>query len=168
MWILLVAAVLSSLVGSLAQAETRQVCFDDRVGLNAPAVGSFYREFQVLAGPRGLHITDSGCKPGSIQLSLYRRSEGHTPDVLGAAYQQGSKVAPRLEIYLDPVLDLMPDSRCWNVAGRALARVAAHEVAHFIEQEQRHTEVGLLQARFSGAELASDDSYPFRWIRPRH
>jgi hypothetical protein len=46
-----------------------------------------------------------------------------------------------------------------------LARVAAHEVAHFLDQDQHHTEAGLLQARFSGDQLAAEDSYPFRWIR---
>jgi hypothetical protein len=155
------------LVG-LAQARSRQVCFDDRAGLNTPALGSFYQEFQLLVGTRGIELTESGCEPDAIRLSLYKRAEDHDADVLGAARVEGKRIAPRLEVYVDPVMAMMPESHCWNVVGRALARVAAHEVAHYIDQDQRHSEMGLLRAQFSGAQLASDDSYPFRWIPAGH
>lgn len=161
---LLIAALLSWPAGDFVHAQTRQVCLEDLAGLNEPALGSLYREFQTLAGPRGLMLTNSGCEAGSVRLSLRRRGNGHGPDVLGAAYRQGGSIAPHLEIYVDAVVDLMP-ARCWDVVGRALGRVAAHEVAHFLDQDERHAEAGLLQARFSGSELAGDDSYPFRWIR---
>jgi hypothetical protein len=156
------------LAGGLAQAHGRQVCLDDQAGLNVPALGSFYREFQSLVGPRGVKLVESGCAPDAIRLSLRQRAEGRDADVLGAAPIVGSRIAPRLEIYLDRVVAMIPESHCWNVVGRALARVAAHEVAHFIDQDQRHSEMGLLQARFSGAQLASDDSYLFRWIPAEH
>lgn len=156
------------LAAGLAQAESRQVCLDSHAGLNAPTLGSFYKEFQSLVGPRGVELAESGCEPDAIRLSLHQRAEGHDADVLGAARREGSRIAPRLEVYLDRVVAMMPESRCWNVVGRALARVAAHEVAHFIGQDQRHSQTGLLQARFSGAQLAADDSYPFRWIPAEH
>jgi hypothetical protein len=152
------------LLAGLAQAQSRQVCLDDQAGLNTPALGSFYKEFQTLAGPRGVELAESGCEPNAIRLSLYPTAQVQATDVLGAARVEQSRIAPRLEIYLDRVVALMPETRCWNVVGRALARVAAHEVAHFISQDQRHTEAGLLRAQFSGTQLASEDSYPFRWL----
>jgi hypothetical protein len=132
--------------------------------LNAPAKGSFYQEFQALVGSRGVDLEDSGCGPDAIHLALFAKAQGREADVLGAARLEQSRIAPRLEIYLDRVVALMPDSRCWNVVGRAVARVAAHEVAHYIDQNTHHSRAGLLQERFSGVQLASDDSYPFRWI----
>jgi hypothetical protein len=152
------------LLAGLSQGQSRQVCLDDRAQVNAPTLGSFYKEFQSLVGPHGVELAESGCEPDAIRLSLYRRAQGHGADVLGAAPREGSRIAPRLEIYLDRVVAMMPETRCWNVLGRALARVAAHEVAHYMDQNRRHSDAGLMQARFSGAQLASDDSYPFRWI----
>jgi hypothetical protein len=152
------------LFAGLAQAQSRQVCLDDQAGLNTPALGSFYKEFQTLVGPRGVELAESGCEPDAIRLSLFPKAQIHDADVLGAARVERSRIAPRLEIYLDRVVAMMPETRCWNVVGRALARVAAHEVAHFIGQDRRHTEAGLMRAHFSGSQLASEDSYPFRWL----
>jgi hypothetical protein len=149
----------------LAQGQGRQVCLEDHAALNTPTLGSFYQEFRALVGARGIELSDSGCQPDAIRLSLYQRAEGRAADVLGAARVDGQRVSPQLEVYLDPVVAMMPETHCWNVVGRALARVAAHEVAHFIDQDQQHSKIGLLRARFPGAQLASDDSYPFRWIR---
>jgi hypothetical protein len=153
-----------ALLAGLGQAQNRQVCLDDQAALKKPALGSFYREFQSLVGPRGVELAESGCQPDAIRLSLYERGDGREADVLGAARVEGSRIAPTLEIYLDRVVALLPESNCWNTVGRALARVAAHEVAHFLDQDQRHAESGLLRSRFTGMQLASDDSYPFRWI----
>jgi hypothetical protein len=157
-----------ALLAGVAQAQNRQVCLDDHAGLNTPALGSFYREFQTLVGPRGVELAESGCEPDAIRLSLYSKAQGHGADVLGAARLEQSKIAPRLEIYLDRVVAMMPETRCWNVVGRALARVAAHEVAHFVGQDPRHAEAGLLRAQFSGSQLASEDSHPFRWLPAEH
>ena len=156
------------LLAGLGQARNRQVCLDDQAALKPPALGSFYQEFQSLVGPRGVELTESGCQPDAIRLSLYERGGSRDADVLGAARVEGSRIAPRLEIYLDRVVAMLPESHCWDTVGRALARVAAHEVAHFLEQDQRHAETGLLRSRFSSAQLASDDSYPFRWIPAAH
>lgn len=157
-------AALTLLAGG-ADAQTRQVCLDDQAGLNAPAEGAFYREFQSLIGVRGVQLVEQGCEPDSIRLSVFRQAAGRESDALGAARVEGAAIAPQLEVYLDRVVALLPESQCWNVIGRALARVAAHEVAHYLNQGAEHDEAGLLQARFSAHELAGEDSYPFRWTR---
>jgi hypothetical protein len=159
----ILGVLLASLTAGGALAQTREVCLDDRAGLNAPTMGSFYQEFQLLAGARGVRIEDDACRADAIRISLQRSAPQHPSDVLGAAPLAGLQIAPRLEVYVDRVVELMPERQCWNVVGRALARVAAHEVAHFLDQEQQHADAGLLRARFSGAQLAGEDSYPFRW-----
>jgi hypothetical protein len=147
-----------------AQAQAWEVCLDDQAGLNAPTMGSFYREFQGLVGPRGVKIETEACRTDSIRVSLQRSASGHPSDVLGGAFLTGERITPQLNVFYDRVVELIPESACWNVVGRALARVAAHEVAHFIGQDPQHADAGLLRARFSGGQLAGEDSYPFRWI----
>ncbi len=157
-----------ALLAGLGQAQTRKVCLDNQADLKAPALGSFYTEFRSLVGSHGVALTESACPPDAIHLALYPRAAVAETDVLGAARVEGDKVEPKLEIYLDRVVALMPESHCWDTLGRALARVAAHEVAHYIDQDQRHADTGLLRAQFSGEQLASEDSYPFRWIPAEH
>jgi hypothetical protein len=163
--------ILAVLIGSLtlggALAQVPEVCLDDRAGLNAPAMGSFYQEFQQLAGAHGVKIEGGACEPGKIRILLTKGESNHPSDVLGAAPVVTARVEPRFEIYVDRVVALLPETQCWNAVGRALARVAAHEVAHFIDQDLTHSRSGLLQAHFSGAQLAGEDSYPFRWISSR-
>jgi hypothetical protein len=156
-----------TLLAGPVDAQTRQVCLNDQAGLNAPAEGAFYREFQSLLGGRGVQLVEQGCEPDSIQLSVYRQASGRKHDALGAARVEGTAITPQLEVYLDNVVALLSDSQCWTVVGRAIARVAAHEVAHYLDQSAEHDESGLLRARFSGSDLAADDSHPFRWtVRP--
>ena len=162
----ILAVLLWAPLAGEALAQTRQVCLDDQAGLNAPTIGSFHREFQFLVGARGIRLEDEGCAADAIRISVHRNANGHPSDALGAAPIADSGIGPRLEIYFDRIVALMPETQCWNVVGRALARVAAHEVAHYIDQDESHSEAGLLQAKFSGTQLAGEDSYPFRWIPP--
>lgn len=152
-----------TLLASESAAQSRQVCLDDQAGLTAPAEGAFYREFQSLAGPRGVQLIEEGCEPDSIRLTIYQQAAGRKGDALGGARVEGSAIAPRLEVYVDRVIALLPETQCWTVIGRAMARVAAHEVAHYLDQRAEHEERGLLRERFSATDLAGEDSYPFRW-----
>jgi hypothetical protein len=47
------------------------------------------------------------------------------------------------------------------LVGKALARVAAHEIAHFQFQEHGHHSQGLLRDSFPAWQLADEDSLPF-------
>ena len=49
-----------------------------------------------------------------------------------------------------------------STIGRALARVAAHEAAHFLDQQAHHCKNGLLRATFPAYELAAQNPWPFR------
>jgi hypothetical protein len=142
-----------------AQAAKWQVCLHDAVGLNAPARASFDREFSLLLAPRDMQFAWSSCGGAGEAIHLAVRFDAPEPfsNVLGLAYKQGGAISPHLEIFLDPVLDLMKDAQCWTVIGRALARVAAHEVTHFTEQRATHDAQGLMKAGLSGSELSSDD-----------
>ena len=51
---------------------------------------------------------------------------------------------------------------CRGQLGRALARVAAHELEHYSAQQLHHDDKGLMRAAFDGLHLAADDSNRFR------
>ncbi len=151
---------------SAAQERPWQVCLDDRAGLNAPARASFSREFALLLASRGLKFDWADCdaaRGGIIQLVVEADAPKSLNDVLGRAYAGNSSVSPRLEVFVEPVVDLMKDVHCWSIIGRALARVAAHEVGHFADQKAMHSERGLMKAGFTGSELSSSDSSLFYW-----
>jgi hypothetical protein len=150
-----------------AQAAKWQVCLHDAVGLNAPARASFDREFSLLLAPHDMRFAWSSCRAGGEAIHLAVRFDAPQPysNVLGLAYKQSGAISPRVEIFLDPMLDLMKDTQCWTVIGRALARVAAHEITHFTEQRDAHDAQGLMKAGFSSTELSSDDSQLFCWRR---
>jgi hypothetical protein len=153
---------------SFAQERPWQICLDDRAGLNAPTRASFNKEFALLVASRGLKFDWTDCDEaddGTIQLSVKPDPPQPLSDVLGRASLAGNSVAPRLEVFLDPVMVLMKDAHCWSIIGRALARVAAHEVGHFADQKAIHRERGLMKAGFTGSELSSDDSSLF-YSRP--
>ena len=158
----LVTALLLIPWTGVSQAQNRQACLQDEVGLNGPAKASFFSEFRSLAGPRGVNLSDSGCQPDAIRISLLRESGDKPEDVLGAAKIEGSGISGRLEVYFEPVVETIPAANCWTVIGRALARVAVHEVSHYLEQSQGHAQFGLMQPRFTGAQLASADPFPCR------
>lgn len=161
----IVGLVQFALLAEIGKTQTWRVCLEDQANLSAPAMGAFQREFLTLVGAHGVELVDSACPSGAILLSLQRRGANHDPDVLGAAHRRDATIEPRLEVYIEPVRELIPEVRCWTTIGRALARVAAHEVAHYVDQSVEHSERGLLNAGFSGTQLAGGDSHPFRWIR---
>jgi hypothetical protein len=152
------------LVGSL-HATPRLVCVDDQVGLAPPAQASMYQELTVLLGNRKVRLDSADCdaaENGAIRLFI--RRQGPLADILGRAQLDGSRVAPRLEVFLVPVLDLLQDPTCWASVGRALGRVAAHEVTHYLDQIVEHDPAGLMRAGFTRRELAAEDSFPF-WLQ---
>ena len=50
---------------------------------------------------------------------------------------------PSIEIYLDPVVKLLPPNSAPADLGRALGRVAAHELIHYTSQRSGHDAFGL-------------------------
>jgi hypothetical protein len=151
---------------SFAQDRPWQVCLDDDAGLNAPARAPFNKEFALLLASRGLKFDWSNCdetRGRIIQLTVKPDAPQPLHDVLGRAYTAGNSVSPQLEVFLDPVMDLMKDVHCWSIIGRALARVAAHEVGHFADQRATHAERGIMKAGFTGSDLSSSDSSLFYW-----
>ena len=145
-----------------AQARNLAICVEDRVGLGSHARAALHSELAILIG-----AVQAGCGDTAVRVSVRYQAPPEYAAALGLARREGPRILPRLEIFLDPVLRLLGPARSAEVVGRALARVTAHEVAHFVLQQSGHEERGLMKERFPGHLLADSDPTPFLLARSR-
>jgi len=155
--VLLFLAVLGS-----AQAQLLDVCLEDRVGLNSATKTAFAEELSILLEKTEWRLN---CHPSAVRLAVRFSPPLRYASALGLAYRTGERIAPRLEVYLNTVLRSLNEVRAPSVVGRALARVAAHELVHFTFQRTDHDASGLLAERFPATQLAGADSRPFLLAR---
>ncbi|MGQ9634841.1 MAG: hypothetical protein ACUVXB_11425 [Bryobacteraceae bacterium] len=140
-----------------AAAQPSRLCVEDRVRLDASVTDSFRRELRTLLPGWQL----ASCGPDSVRLIFRFDPPARYGAALGLAWCAQDRVLPVVEVYLNPVLRTLAGARSGEIVGRALARVAAHEVAHYVLQRLDHDASGLLNPRFSPVELAAVDSSAF-------
>ena len=131
-------------------AREWNVCVEDRIGLDRATYSAFAREFVALLGRSEIVLS---CDSSATPLALRFYGPERYPTALGLAYRSSNQVLPRLEVYLNPVLRLI-NVRAPEIVGRALARVAAHEVGHYVYQKVEHDCEGLMRQSFTGKMLA--------------
>lgn len=155
----------STLAYAHTSTETWRVCFYNFADVNLPTLASMQVELTNLLHNRGILLEQGPCASTSrraVHVVLRKKAPPREPPILGRAPLRQGRVLPVLEVYVEPLVGLMGATRSSNAVGRALARVAAHEVRHFIGQEHNHSDRGLMRAHFSGRELLAEDSHPFR------
>lgn len=133
---------------------------DDRVDLRYPARAAFHREFEFLLAREDIRLRWRDCAADLLRVTLESRREGLPADVLGAARRRGGEILPPLAVFVDPVMEFT-GANDWRVVGRALARIAAHEVRHYTAQRTTHAARGVMRPRFPSRELKSPDPRPF-------
>jgi hypothetical protein len=149
------------LLGGLAsQASAMRVCLENRAGINVPARAGLIRELHALFPRIELDLGRCNALSGSdVVVTVLSSRAGVPDDALGLAYRAGGAILPRLELFVDPVMRLTRAGD-WETLGRALARVAAHELLHYGNQTGEHAAHGLLQARLTPADLLSEELRP--------
>ena len=96
----------------------------------------------------GLTLRLAGCnEEGAIQIH-FLRAHPSEPNALGAARTRRERVLPRLEVYSDPVAALI-GTRLPGLLGKALARVTAHELIHYVRQETAHAHSGAFSGHYT-------------------
>jgi hypothetical protein len=144
------------------QAGELRVCLEDRTGIGAPTRAGMVRELNALLPDLDLDVAERGCSPvagADILLSLVDERPGVPPDALGLAHSERGLILPRLEVLVGAVLRLTKASDR-QALGRALARVAAHELLHYQRQSGDHDAHGLMQARLAPSDLLSEELRP--------
>ena len=141
------------------------VCVEDNESLlNVPVRAAILREFPSVIGGRGARLAFRSCPTDSprLQLSISREPPDHLSGILGLALRRSDRIEPSLQVFYGPLVRYLGAPNNASAIGRAVARVAAHEVAHFLDQQHHHCAKGLLRARFPAYELAARNPWPFR------
>ena len=141
---IILAAVL---LGANPSAAT-DVCIaiDDRVNLSPRAREHFQEELQALVAGDG-----EACVLVRFRLAPPLRYG----TALGLAFTERGRVLPIVEVYVRPIERLLDKGFHAAALGRALAKVAAHEILHYRLQRFHHDASGLFKHCFSQAELVA-------------
>lgn len=134
-----------------------RLCLEDQTDLPKVARIELEAELNALLDSTNLELVSGPCpSPGadSVRIRLDARPDGMPSDVLGAARLEGERVAPDLIVFPREIQRFTGANDCerW---GRAIARVAAHEIAHYLRQSLRHEEQGLMREAFSPTQLSA-------------
>ena len=167
----IVAALLAALGAPFSLGASWTVCVEDSDSLlNTPMQAAVLREFQALIGDRDARLEFGSCPAESerIRLSIKSEAPEHLVGILGLARRRRNGIEPSLQVFYGPLVRYLGEPNSASAVGRAVARVAAHEAAHFFEQQSHHCREGLLRARFDAYELVARNPWPFRRARHCH
>ncbi len=162
---LLLSVVLSGLaLATPTPAEELFVCVRDLAQLKKPARQVLLSELRLLF-PRvdvttDLNPCDAGPAADVVQLILLRRRSDVPRDVLGLTMWSRGRILPRIEVFSEPVAEFTRAGDLQTL-GRALGRVAAHELGHYVRQTTEHDEKGPMRADLPSSELVAADRSPF-------
>jgi hypothetical protein len=154
--------LLASVAGNLLQANVLQVCFLNTASLDPDTLNQFEKELSGIASSSGVSLSIRQCMPGpaaDIRITIQSQSDVE-PSALGAAKVLGGRVLPEIEIYTGPIKTLLT-ARLPVLVGRAMARVAAHELGHFLSQSVDHSD-GVMSEAYSAPRLMAADKRSFR------
>ena len=159
--VLLVTAVFCGVAyGAPAEPSPLRVCVQYQTSMPSVAKDALALELRLLFKGRRLEVRRSGCVRSSDVVVTVRDRRPRLPeDVLGLAVRRGEGISPNLEVFLDPVR-AVTGSKSWDTLGRALARVAGHELLHYLLQRIDHDADGLFGARLTPDYLTSDQVRP--------
>ena len=135
------------------------MCVSNPAALSVPALKELESELESLLPGTAVLLPESGCsrQPDSVLLSIHHSPPDKYVTALGLAWRRGGRILPDLEAYVRPVVKAAGGVATAGVVGRALARVAAHELVHFLRQQSHHSESGLMRERFPTPALLDED-----------
>lgn len=137
------AMVLLALMGlfgaSPLRAEGLTICIEHQTTLDEDTVKVFEKELSEIARASGLPLRlvrqMSECEQIRIRIQSIATTE---ISALGATRVTNGRIQPEIEIYATTISKLLR-STLPVLVGRAMARVAAHEIGHYIEQSGTHS-----------------------------
>lgn len=146
-------------LASTLVAKELTLCIEDRANLDG-TVSQIFRDELVSLVP----VRFAPCPSAEVRLTIEAKPAPEHDGALGAARRSGDRIEPDLYVFVEPVSRLLY-SRLPYYVGKALARVASHELAHYLKQQGRHEHDGVLTAYLTPGRLMAADSSSFR-VRP--
>lgn len=145
--------LLALAVFTAAVAPALDLCVQNEAGIDARTMmltvhhvrqyrSELRTEIQVRCSGDSVRVTFGGY-PGI----------GHPADALGATRTSKGRIQPEIQIFAKSVHEMLPQATV-EVRARALARVVAHELSHYLEQRAEHQN-GLDQPSFDAKALVA-------------
>jgi hypothetical protein len=154
--------------------------FADPRAIDATVTQEAVAEAAALWAPYELVLERSACRTGAgapeLVVEFASAAMARSPAVLGTvAFDPDGTPEPRVTVFLDEVLRLMASARLFGAAawqwprllreqivGRALGRVLAHEIGHYVLSNRQHTQMGLMRPTQRSDELGAPSRAGFR------
>ncbi len=145
------------LTGVSHAAEPLALCFAPPHAVAPDVRSQWQQELRLILHHSGYELKLAACTPESIELRVLR-SNPRQPQALGAARTSQSRIEPVVEIYLDPLAELI-GTRLAGPLGRAMARVTAHELRHVVGQQAHHQGGDFPEGYSAGLLLAAKPAH---------
>jgi hypothetical protein len=158
------------------------LAFQDSLPIAEPIVRTAVQEAADIWAPYGLDLkrTPAGCDSTTSDTLVLaveatdRVSQG--PVVLGeVAFRPDGTPEPRISLFLNALLTLIAETRALSLAvwqyprllrdlivGRAVGRVLAHEIGHYLLATRTHGTTGLMRSSQRSDELVAPTRAGFR------
>jgi hypothetical protein len=136
-----------------------ELCVENPARLDGFTVQAFRAEIQRIAQVSGRPITFTASQAGRVRIVMREEPPDEETSALGAIRQRDGRLLPEIELFISPTSRLI-NTRLSEILGRALARVATHELGHLLTRRATHRDHGVMMERLSAAHLmASDRSF---------
>lgn len=157
----LILALFTGIAGTPLFSQDLAVCLEDRTKLDSETLQVFGQELRAIARSSGitLRILEQPGQCRDIRLTIRPFSHAEI-SALGAARVEDGRVLPEIEVYASSVAGLV-GSRLPALLGRGLARVAAHEIGHYVLQTTTHSGE-LMSESYTRPRLMVNDHRSFR------
>jgi hypothetical protein len=154
--------------------------FADPRAIDAAVTHEAVVEAAALWAPYQLVLERSACRTGGgapeLVVEFASAAMARSTTVLGTvAFGPDGTPEPRVTLFLDEVLRLMAGARlfgseAWQwprllreqIVGRALGRILAHEIGHYVLSNRQHTQAGLMRSTQRSDELGAPSRAGFR------
>ena len=151
--LLLLTAFCGAALCTATPTEPLRICVQYEAKVPGAGRKALARELKLLFRGRPIDVQHSGCvRTAEVTLTVRDRRPRLPNDVLGLAVTNEDRVAPSLEVFLAPVIETT-GAGSWDHLGRALARVAGHELLHYLLQRTDHDVDGFFRERLTAEYL---------------
>lgn len=161
-WIIAIIALMVQPVAG----ETLALCVANPARLDSSTLEVFRKELSRVLASSASSATFTDCHPGAVSITFRAEPIEGEGSALGATRRRNGHLVGEIEIFVDPTAQLLR-TRLPAPLGRALARVATHELGHWLGQVSEHSSQGIMMERLSAAHLLAPDRGTLRLpVRP--
>jgi hypothetical protein len=142
-------------------AGSLDLCIENPARVDGATLESFQAELRAILTASGRTASFAPCRPGILTITLRRQPPDDEPSALGGTRYRDGRLVPEIELFVAPIAQIIW-TRLPGVLGRALARVATHELGHSLFNRTGHAVSGVMMERLGAAHLMAADRGFFR------